>query len=175
MISVAPNFLYVSLRPLPLAPLQPVLALLLDAVVWRHPLIFERLGKHAAKRFGLDPTDLPFAFVLDPQPGKTRIAAVRRLPQEGLEARIAGPFSALIGLANGSFDGDALFFSRDITIEGDIEAIVALRNAMDDAGVNLVEDAAAYLGPGPTVEAAIRMISVFTGRSTASVGDRKWN
>jgi predicted lipid carrier protein YhbT len=100
---------------------------------------------------------------------------VRQLPQKGLEARIAGPFVALIGLANGSFDGDALFFSRDITIEGDIEAIVALRNAMDDAGVNLVEDATAYLGPlGPTVGAAIRMISAFA-KPAASVGGGKWN
>lgn len=53
----------------------------------------------------------------------------------------------LIGLIDGSYDGDALFFSRDLVVEGDVEAVLALRNAIDDAGVDLVTDTAAMLGP----------------------------
>lgn len=176
MVPVVSNAVYGALRPLPLAPLQPILALLLDAVVRRHPLIFERLGTHAGKRFCLDPIDLPFAFILDLQAGKPRVSAVRAIPDNELGARIAGPVSALIGLADGCFDGDALFFSRDIMIEGDIEAIVALRNAMDDAGVNLVADVAAYLGPlGPALGAAARGIAVLSNWRVAEVGERKWS
>jgi predicted lipid carrier protein YhbT len=161
---------------LPLAPLQPILTILLDAIVRRHPLIFERLGRHADKRFCLDPTDLPFAFILDPRAGDARIRAMRRIPKKGLDAKIAGRFSALIGLANGSLDGDALFFSRDITVEGDIEAVVALRNAMDDAGVDLFGDAVASLGPlGPAFEAAKRMIAALARGPVADVGGRKWS
>jgi predicted lipid carrier protein YhbT len=176
MVPIVSNAVYVALRPLPLAPLQPILALLLDAVVRRHPLIFERLGEHAGKRFCLDPIDLPFAFILDLQAGRARITAVRAIPENEPGARIAGPFSALIGLADGRFDGDALFFSRDITVEGDIEAIVALRNAMDDAGVDLVADATACLGPlGPTLGAAAREIAALAGWPAAEVGERKWS
>ena len=51
-----------------------------------------------------------------------------------------------MGLIDGSYDGDALFFSRDLVVEGDIEAVIALRNAIDDAGVDLVADTAALLG-----------------------------
>jgi predicted lipid carrier protein YhbT len=173
MLPVVPNVVSLALRPLPLAPLQPILTILLDAIVRRHPLIFERLGRHADKRFGLDPTDLPFAFILDPRAGDARIRAVRWIPKKGLDAKITGRFSVLIGLANGSFDGDALFFSRDVTVEGDIEAIVALRNAMDDAGINLVADAVASLGPA--FEAAERMIASLAQGPAADVGGRKWS
>ena len=40
---------------------------------------------------------------------------------------------ALLGIVDGTFDGDALFFRRTISITGRTEAIVALRNAIEDA------------------------------------------
>lgn len=141
-----PPFLGRSIRVLPLMPLQLPLALLLRSMVARHPRIFERLGSHAGKRFGIEPTDLPFAFVLEPRPDAPSIVAVRHLPRD-IPVRIAGPLIGLLGLIDGSYDGDALFFSRDISIEGDIEAVVALRNAIDSEDVDLVADAAALLGP----------------------------
>jgi len=134
------------LQPLPLAPLQLPLALALRSVVARHPDIFERLDVHAYKRFGLEPTDLPFAFVLAPHPRTPSLIAVRSLPT-GLPVRIAGPLLGLIGLIDGTYDGDALFFSRDLVVEGDVEAVLALRNAIDDAGVDVVGDTAALFGP----------------------------
>jgi predicted lipid carrier protein YhbT len=39
----------------------------------------------------------------------------------------------LLGMIDGTYDGDALFFSRDLTIEGDTEAVLALRNALENA------------------------------------------
>lgn len=131
---------------LPLMPLQLPLALVLRSLVARHPRIFERLGAHAEKRFGIKPTDLPFAFVLEPRPQAPSIVAVRSLPRD-IPVRIAGPLVGLLGLIDGSYDGDALFFSRDLTVEGDVEAVVALRNAIDSEDVDLVADAAALLGP----------------------------
>lgn len=131
---------------LPLAPLQWPLTMVLRSVVARHPRIFERLGPHASKRFGIRPTDLPFAFVLEPHPRTPTIAAVRSLP-DAVSIRIAGPLIGLLGLIDGSYDGDALFFSRDLAIEGDVEAVLALRNAIDNAGLDLVADATALLGP----------------------------
>ena len=75
-----------------------------------------------------------------------RVYAVRSLPST-IDARIAGPLSALIGMTDGSYDGDALFFSRDIEIDGDMEAVVALRNAIDDSRVDFMSESVAWLGP----------------------------
>ena len=119
-----PPWLSRAVAPLPLAPLQPALALMLA-----------RIGEHAQKHFGIDPTDLPFAFVLEPRPGRPQARAVRALP-EGLDASIRGPLAGLIGMAEGSLDGDALFFSRGLWVEGDVAASLALRNAIDDARID---------------------------------------
>lgn len=142
-VPTLPPIVALAIRPLPLAPLQPLLALLVQRIRQHHPEIFERLGSHAEKRFGIDPSDLPLAFVLEPAPLAPRLVAVRSLPAD-LDVRICGSFACLIGLIDGDFDGDALFFSRDVVIEGDIEAVLALRNAIDDAQIDMLGEA---LGP----------------------------
>ncbi len=145
-IPAIPPVWALAIRPLPLFPLQPILSLCVKSVMRKHPRIFDRLGEHADKSFGINPTDLPFAFVLEPRPGNPQARAVRTLP-EGLDARIAGPLAGLMGMADGTYDGDALFFSRDLLIEGDMEAVVALRNALDDARIDFLDLAASNLGP----------------------------
>jgi len=146
-IRAAPALVTLGLRPLPLWPLEAVFARILAAVVDHHPPIFDRLGDFAEKRFGIDPTDMPFAIELSPRAAAPRLCLVRELPATGLDARIAGPLAALVGLVSGRLDGDALFFSRDLVIEGDVAAVVALRNAIDDAGIDLVAVAASCFGP----------------------------
>ena len=151
-----PRLLSLAMRPLPLLPLQPPLMFLLDSIVRRHPGLFARLGAHAGKRFGIHPVDLPFAFLLGPSQDRPHLTAVRSLPDQ-LDVRISGPLSALLGMVNGDLDGDALFFSRDLRVEGDFEAVVALRNAVDDAGINMIDEIRGVLGPlGWPVEKALR-------------------
>ena len=140
-----PPAVALALRPLPLAPLQLLLSMLLDAAAREHPRIFDRLGAHAAKRYGVVPTDMPFVVVIEPRPEHPRLAVLRALPAE-VDARIAGPLAVLYGLAAGALDGDAMFFSRELAIEGDVEAILALRNALDDAGVDLLDVAGSVFG-----------------------------
>ncbi len=155
-IPSAPAFISFVLKPLPLFPLQPLLALCIKSILYKRPQIFDRLGEHAGKRIGLNPTDFPFAFVLDTHPQCPSAKAVRELSQD-LDAQISGPLFGLMGLADGSYDGDALFFSRDLTVEGDMEAVVALRNALDDAQIDFIEIAATNLGPFASVaETAMR-------------------
>lgn len=178
-VPTAPAFVSLALRPLPLFPLQPFLALCVKAVLKKHPQIFDRLGEHAEKRFGLNPTDFPFAFVLDPHPQNPSVKAVRELPP-GLDAQISGPLVGLMGMADGSYDGDALFFSRDLVIEGDMEAVVALRNALDDAQIDFIELAATHLGPfAPSAETALRKaLSLFRKEQEKSTYQREatsWN
>jgi len=44
-------------------------------------------------------------------------------------------------------DGDALFFSRTLKVTGDLEVVVALRNALDDIDGSIASDVAALFGP----------------------------
>lgn len=166
-----PQWLSQAVAPLPLAPLQPALALMLARIGHAHPDLYDRLGEHAEKRFGIDPTDLPFAFVLEPRPGRPQARAVRALPG-GLDASIRGPLAGLIGMAEGTLDGDALFFSRVLWVEGDVAASLALRNAIDDARIDFGELLLGGFGPlGARLAAAVRQRM----RALPAAGGSSWN
>ena len=144
----------IALRFAPLWPLSLVGARLTMRLAERHPALFSRLGEQAMKVFLIDPTDLPLVFVLKPRPARPSLFALRRDEAVVWNARIAGPLAALIGLVHGAYDGDALFFSRDLSIEGDTEAVVALRNAIDNEELDLVREATALFGPLERLAAA---------------------
>jgi predicted lipid carrier protein YhbT len=146
-VPLIPAVVSFGLWPVPLAVIALALSHLVQSIADRHPSMFDRLGEHAGKRLVLEPIDLPFviAIALDPMRPAVSIARPDRRPRA--DARIAGPIAALIGLIHGRYDGDALFFSGDITVEGDIETILALRNALDDAEIDLLQESAAILGP----------------------------
>jgi predicted lipid carrier protein YhbT len=146
-IPVLPTVVGIGLRPLPLAPITLATDLMVRSIARRHGTIFARLGTHAGKTFLIEPTDLPFIFVVVPKSDSPSVTVLRSRAEISADARIAGPIAALIGLLHGAYDGDALFFSRDLVIEGDMEAVLALRNALDDAEIDLVTEAAAALGP----------------------------
>lgn len=141
--SRVPGVLGHALRPLPLLPLQIALQGLVSAISTRHPQLLERLQLFQGRSIGIEPDDVPFAFVLEPLQSVISVRVVRELHREQSDVHIRGPLLALIGLVDGDYDADALFFSRDITIEGDIETALALRNAIDDAEINLAGEAAA--------------------------------
>jgi predicted lipid carrier protein YhbT len=163
------------MAPLPLGPLQPLLTLTLSRIGRLHPDLYGRLGEHAEKRFGIAPTDLPFAFVLEPRPEHPEARVVRRLPP-GLDVRIRGPLSGLIGMAEGRLDGDALFFSRTLSIEGDMEATLALRNALDDARLDFGVILLGCLGPlGTRVAEMLRRQSGQSRPASAISGGSSWN
>lgn len=139
-----PPLVALAMRPLPLLPLQLVLGGVLRRIHRRNPAIFDRLGAHARARFGIKPTDLPFAFVVEAKP--PRLSVVRELPK-GLDARISASLANLLALLEGKVDGDALMFSRELVIEGDVEAVLALRNAIDDAQLDLAAELSSLFGP----------------------------
>jgi predicted lipid carrier protein YhbT len=166
-IPVVPPALSLGLRPLPLGPLALALETLVRSVARRHGSIFARLGEHAARRFLIAPTDLPFVVVLMPRVDDPAIQVERTAEGIAADAAIRGPLAALIGLLHGAYDGDALFFSRDLAIEGDVAAVLALRNALDDAELDLVAEAAAILGPlASPAEQAGRLIADVAERLT---------
>ncbi|MEY9119645.1 ubiquinone anaerobic biosynthesis accessory factor UbiT [Bradyrhizobium diazoefficiens] len=138
-----PPLLALALRPLPLLPLQLVLGGFLERILRRNPGLLDRLG-HRRARFGIKPTDLPFAFIVEAAPA--RLSVVRELPS-GLDACVSASLANLLALVEGRVDGDALMFSRQLGIEGDMEAVLALRNAIDDARLDLAAELASLFGP----------------------------
>jgi len=134
-----------ALSVMPLVPLSLSLTAYSRKIAKNHPGLFRRLGDYGYTRFVLDPTDLPFVLCLEPNGGTPNVV-VTRGRGEGA-ARIAGPMAALLGLVHGTFDGDALFFSRDLVIEGDTAAALALRNAVDNAELDLSQELAHIFGP----------------------------
>ena len=154
-----------ALRPLPPAPLGLALTALSRRVSARHPGMLRRLGDYADRAVLIDPTDLPFVLRMEPAAGP-RITAHRRGRAPEAAARIAGPLSALTGMLHGRYDGDALFFSRDLVIEGDTEVVLALRNALDDAELDLGGELAALAGPcGALVRRAVAVAERASGLS----------
>jgi predicted lipid carrier protein YhbT len=135
------------LRFLPLPLLQPILSLIGSQVAKHQPDVFLRLGPHAQKSFIIDPTDLPFVLLLKPRPEAPSLSAWRRGEVPHGHCRIAGTFLDLFDLIDGSLDGDALFFSRKLRVTGDTEAVVALRNALDDVDGGVVESITRAFGP----------------------------
>jgi predicted lipid carrier protein YhbT len=135
------------LRPLPLFVIQPVLTHMIRTAVRLHPRLFERLQAQGSRRYLIDPLNLPFALLLQTNAGPPAFRAVRRRDVHGWDARIAGTVLTLLAMVDGRRDGDALFFNRDLVIEGDTEAVVALRNALDDLDGSLAEDVATAWGP----------------------------
>ncbi len=136
-------------------PATPLIARALQAFVtrlwWRHHDSFERLADYAGAIFLIDPVDLPLSFLLEVAPDGPRLTTMGRHDRPGNSrqptAIIRGSLQALLQMAEGKVDGDALFFNRDLKIAGDTEAVVAFRNAVDDADINLIEELAGTLGP----------------------------
>lgn len=158
-----------ALRPLPMAPLQRLLSLAARTMARRHPEVFARLRPLGGVAIAIDATDLPFLFEFRPNAAEEQLRMVRRGARLGADATIRGPLSALLALLQGQCDGDALFFSRTLTIEGDMASVLALRNAIDGAAIDLVADLPAAFGRGgPLVE---RLLRIPLGLAAAAMRD----
>nr|WP_306267218.1 SCP2 sterol-binding domain-containing protein [Pararhizobium sp. IMCC3301] len=165
-----PKFATVGLTPIPIRVVQLVTQKVFDAVLARHPTLFDRLGPYAEKRYGFDPVDLPFVFEVLPD-GPT-IRVLRKGVVSTPDAMVTGPFIMLLALLEGRLDGDAVFFSRELEVSGDTEAILALRNALDDCVLDLPTDIAAIAGP---FRLPVQRFFEFMREWLLAEKDRVWN
>ncbi len=150
------------LPPLPLAPLNLPLSRLMRGMAARHPSILRRLGAHAGARILLDVTDAPFLLLMEP--ALRRLTAHRRSAAPRADAEIRGKLRAFLAMLHGGEDGDALFFSGELEIAGDTSVVLALRNALDDAELDLTEELVAEVGrAGPLLRGAARTIARQSG------------
>ena len=159
LLSLAAPVLGLGLRPLPVWLLQPAVDMALARVLHRHPRLFERLHGFVDGVIVIDPTDLPVLFILDIGARRPRIRLAREAGAGTVAATIRGTFATLVDLLEGRLDGDALFFSRELAIDGDTQAVVALRNAVDNAEIDVLADLLSILGPlsRPALGAARRV------------------
>ncbi|MCJ7996483.1 SCP2 sterol-binding domain-containing protein [Rhizobium cremeum] len=143
-----PPTLATPLDLMPLPVIERATGMLFRRMLKEHPNLFERLGEHKAKRFAFLPSDLPLAFIVDP--ARPSITVKRKSSAPQADASVGGPLFLLLALLEGRCDADALFFSRDLVVTGDMEAMLAMRNALDDCNIDLPRDLSAMAGPlGP--------------------------
>lgn len=131
----------------PLSLLNPALRQIAKRLARSRPDLFARMGTHAKKTFLIDPSDLPLVFTMSPDTSAPRLTAHNRYDIPRHDGAIVGRFVHLLDMIDGSLDGDALFFNRDLKVTGDTEAVVALRNALDDFDGDLVREILGAFGP----------------------------
>jgi len=134
-----------SIRFLPLAPANLALSLLARRLSRRHGAILERLQPIAGKRFSIKIADLGATLLLTVRPNDVTVKIVRQAPP--CDVGVEGTLPVLIALLEGDLDGDALFFSRDLLINGDTEALLTLRNALDSDDFSLKRELLDLSGP----------------------------
>ena len=122
-------------------------ALLLRRLGRVHPRLFADLARLAPASVGVAPTDLPHRFRLEIGGGRPPRLALAQAADLPPDAAIEGSLESLIDLLEGRIDGDALFFSRAITVTGDSAAVVGLRNTLDRYPIDVLEAATGLLGP----------------------------
>ena len=162
------------LRRLPVPPLALqaagfALTRLLRRIAARKPSILSRLGPHEGSRFLIELHDAPLVLLMEP--GARRITAHRRRAVPPHDAAIRGRLPAFLAMLHGAEDGDALFFSGELEISGDTAAVLALRNALDDAELDLTEELAAI--PGQPFDRWLRHVSGFAARQSGLVLSRQ--
>lgn len=142
---------------------EPILNGLSQLLARRHGAVLERLADFAGATCLIVPRDLPYRLLLtlQPPPAAPRLRFAKAGDTARARAVIRAEMLTLLRLLEGKLDGDALFFSRELVVEGDMEVVVALRNAVDDADIDLIADIASILGPlsAPTEQVARRLIA----------------
>lgn len=163
--------LLLRLPPPPLAPklLEHALSALLRRIAARKPAILARLGQYASARFLIDVHGAPVLLVM--APARQRITVSRRRAAPAHDAAIRGDLAAFLAMLHGSEDGDALFFSGALEVTGDTSAVLALRNALDDAELDLTEELAAI--PGEPAGRWLRHASAWVARHGGLVLSRQ--
>ncbi|MCV0429690.1 MAG: SCP2 sterol-binding domain-containing protein [Roseibium sp.] len=131
-----PPVIAAFIAPLPRTPMELLLSRLTKQLVARRPDLLRRLGDVVKVPIAVVPDDMPHAFLLSLDADKSSVTICDKDRIEDAEAVVRAPFLVLLGLLDGTYDGDALFFTRDLRIEGKTEYVLALRNTLEEAELN---------------------------------------
>ena len=133
---VLPLFPDALVRPALLAPASFALTRSLRRVMRSNPDLVERLKDFEGARIMIAPRSWPLVFLITL---RIRCGSIEVLSAEtaaSADVRVEAPISVLWKIFEGLEDGDTAFFSSDLTIEGEVASLLALRNAIDAAGLN---------------------------------------
>jgi len=135
---------YGLLRPVP----DPIATQICQYCIARferlYPSVFSRLDPLHGQTLLIDPDDLLFSFLFSFTHQGLKVKAMKQKPIKPPDASIKGTLGNLLQLAEGKVDGDALFFTRQLQIEGDMELILTVRNALEGEDVSFEE---VFIGP----------------------------
>ncbi len=133
-------------RKVPVIFWQPFLDKAIKVMQDKHHRVFDRLSEHDFD-FIIDAIDVPFQFYLKPSQVSPVLRAIKREDKSEASAVIRGSLVNLLRLFEGRVDGDAMFFSKELIIEGSTAASVALRNAIDGENMDIIEDLSYMFSP----------------------------
>ncbi|MBY6186986.1 SCP2 sterol-binding domain-containing protein [Marinobacter hydrocarbonoclasticus] len=113
---------------LPRPPVAPIRALMLPLLNQRlaAPLRQGELHFLEGRTVSITVAELPWALKLGLDNGTLWLDWA----DEGVDARMTGDARALLKMASGSADGDALFFQRRLAMEGDTELAMELKSLL---------------------------------------------
>jgi predicted lipid carrier protein YhbT len=123
----------------------------------KHPRVFNKIYQ-SNYSFLINAYDLPINFYLVPHNKNPILKAIHKNEIIKVDATIKGSLLNLLKMFEGTLDGDAAFFSKDIIIEGSTAASVALRNAIDGEDMNIIEDLSSII-KNPIFANLIKQIS----------------
>lgn len=122
-----------------LLPLSLGLSAALRRILRKRPDVFDRMDLSQHRTVCIAPTDMPVSFQISLGGLDPHVRAIACRAPRPSDARIEAPIRTLINVFEGREDGDAVFFSNDLWIEGDTSLIVGLRNALEEAELTLAD------------------------------------
>ncbi|WP_298964835.1 SCP2 sterol-binding domain-containing protein [uncultured Roseibium sp.] len=128
-----PPLISTLIAPLPKTPMEVLLTRFTRRLVARRPELLQRLGAVVKVPIAIVPDDMPHAFLLSLDNDKSSVEICDKDQITRAKAVVRAPFLVLLGLLDGTYDADALFFTRDLKIEGRTEHVLALRNTLEEA------------------------------------------
>jgi predicted lipid carrier protein YhbT len=121
------------IRTATLLPLGAGLTLSLNRVLRRNPGLSDRLEAAHGTTILVQPRELPVGFLIRLERTSGRVTAVPRGTDARADVGVEAPLAQLLTIFRGEDDGDAAFFSSDLTIDGEVAPLLALRNAIEAA------------------------------------------
>ncbi len=145
------------LPPPPLAPQLLGLALgaVLSRITARHPSILAHLGDQSNTRLLIDVRQLAVLLVMTPADGQVGI--FRRGARIDHDAAIRGDLADFLALLRRVAPDETALAPDALEIDGDLAAVLALRDAIGAAGLDLAEELAAI--PGEPYQGWLRQVA----------------
>lgn len=147
------------------APVEMLLTASLRSIARRKPDAFDRLGPVRRAIIRIQPADLPIDFEMQPDGETGSIRIVRPGSKRGAaSATISGPLLTLLALFDGRGDADGAFFQRQIDVDGDTAAVLALHNALEASELTMADILGLPRRLDPALQAALSVIARWRDR-----------